>query len=101
MYIVVLTHLCFLQGFRVDINCKQLTVDFVNQSVLQIGGQESKRSDTTDFAEKLGAMNRRWQILQTRTTERVRNQKSLIKFKIVFIYNLPRIRMLNVQYYHK
>lgn len=55
-------------------NCKQLTVDFVNQSVLQIGGQdvESKRSDKTDFAEKLGAMNRRWQILQAHITERVR-----------------------------
>ncbi len=42
-----------------DVNCKQLTVDFVNQSVLQMSGVdvESKRSDNTDFAEKLGAMN--------------------------------------------
>ncbi|TNN68504.1 Nesprin-1 [Liparis tanakae] len=59
----------FLQkykGFRIDLTCKQLTVDFVNQSVLQISSQdvEGKRSDKTDFAEKLGAMNRRWQILQ-------------------------------------
>ena len=63
-----------LQGFRVDVSCKQLTVDFVNQSMLQIGGQdtESKRSDKTDFAERLGSMNRRWQILQGRITERVR-----------------------------
>ena len=63
-----------LQGFRVDVSCKQLTVDFVNQSMLQSGGQdaESKRSDKTDFAERLGAMNRRWQILQGRITERVR-----------------------------
>lgn len=63
-----------MQGFRVDLSCKQLTVDFVNQSVLQIGGQdvESKRSDKTDFAERLGAMNRRWQILQGRINERVR-----------------------------
>ena len=63
-----------IQGFRVDLSCKQLTVDFVNQSVLQIGGQdvESKRSDKTDFAERLGAMNRRWQILQGRINERVR-----------------------------
>ena len=55
-------------------SCKQLTVDFVNQSVLQIGGHdvESKRSDKTDFAERLGAMNRRWQILQGRINERVR-----------------------------
>ncbi|CAB1447010.1 unnamed protein product, partial [Pleuronectes platessa] len=59
----------FLQkykGFRIDLTCKQLTVDFVNQSVLQISSQdvEGKRSDKTDFAENLGAMNKRWQILQ-------------------------------------
>ncbi|TSR99415.1 Nesprin-1 [Bagarius yarrelli] len=53
-------------GFGIDLSCKQLTVDFVNQSVLQISSQdvEGKRSDKTDFAERLGAMNRRWQILQ-------------------------------------
>lgn len=53
--------------------CKQLTVDFVNQSVLQISSQdvEGKRSDKTDFAEKLGAMNRRWQILQGLIAEKV------------------------------
>lgn len=63
-----------------DVNCKQLTVDFVNQSVLQISGAdvESKRSDKTDFAEKLGSMNCHWQILQTRITERVRLQMQII-----------------------
>lgn len=61
------------QGFRIDLTCKQLTVDFVNQSVLQISSQdvEGKRSDKTDFAEKLGAMNRRWQILQGLIAEKV------------------------------
>ncbi|XP_059374492.1 nesprin-1-like isoform X2 [Carassius carassius] len=70
---VIQEYLQRYKGFRVDVNCKQLTVDFVNQSVLQISGAdvESKRSDKTDFAEKLGAMNCRWQILQTRITERV------------------------------
>ncbi|RXM34120.1 Nesprin-1 [Acipenser ruthenus] len=60
------------KGFKIDVNCKQLTVDFVNQSVLQISSQdvESKRSDKTDFAERLGAMNRRWQILQSLITEK-------------------------------
>lgn len=78
--------LCFsgvfsLKGFRVDLSCKQLTVDFMNQSVLQISGQdvESKRSDKTDFAERLGAMNRRWQILQGRINERVRHRCCLEK----------------------
>uniref|UniRef100_UPI0037E92F69 nesprin-1 isoform X2 n=1 Tax=Semicossyphus pulcher TaxID=241346 RepID=UPI0037E92F69 len=68
------------KGFRVDLSCKQLTVDFVNQSVLQISGQdvESKRSDKTDFAERLGAMNRRWQILQGRINERIQFMESLL-----------------------
>ena len=65
-----------------DLSCKQLTVDFVNQSV-QIG-QESdvKRSDKTDFAERLGAMNQRWQILQSRVNERVS------AYHIIYIYIL-------------
>ncbi|TRY83468.1 hypothetical protein DNTS_016212, partial [Danionella cerebrum] len=68
------------KGFRVDLNCKQLTVDFVNQSVLQISGAdvESKRSDKTDYAEKLGAMNCRWQILQTCITEKVQYLEGLL-----------------------
>ncbi|XP_019750512.1 nesprin-1 isoform X11 [Hippocampus comes] len=73
----------FLQkykGFRIDLTCKQLTVDFVNQSVLQISSQdvEAKRSDKTDFAESLGAMNRRWQILQGLITEKIRHLEGLL-----------------------
>ncbi|XP_029114386.1 nesprin-1 isoform X5 [Scleropages formosus] len=58
---------------KIDVNCKQLTVDFVNQSVLQISSQdaESKRSDRTDFAERLGSMNHRWQILKSLINEKV------------------------------
>lgn len=65
--------MCLLQGFHIDLTCKQLTVDFVNQSVLQMSSHdvEGKRSDKTDFAEKLGAMNRRWQILQGLIGEKV------------------------------
>uniref|UniRef100_A0ACB8GBS4 Nesprin-1 n=1 Tax=Sphaerodactylus townsendi TaxID=933632 RepID=A0ACB8GBS4_9SAUR len=61
------------KGFKIDLNCKQLTVDFVNQSVLQISSQdvESKRSDKTDFAEQLGVMNRRWQVLQGVIIEKI------------------------------
>ncbi|CAL9692474.1 unnamed protein product [Knipowitschia caucasica] len=75
---------CFLQkykGFRIDLTCKQLTVDFVNQSVLQISSQdvEGKRSDKTDFAEKLGAMNRRWQILQGLIAEKIQLLEGLIE----------------------
>ncbi|KAM4529485.1 nesprin-1 isoform 3-T3 [Fundulus diaphanus] len=74
----------FLQkykGFRIDLTCKQLTVDFVNQSVLQISSQdvEGKRSDKTDFAEKLGAMNRRWQILQGLIAEKIQILEGLLE----------------------
>lgn len=73
--------ICVSQGFRIDLTCKQLTVDFVNQSVLQISSQdvEGKRSDRTDFAEKLGAMNRRWQILQGLIAEKVTCQELDVK----------------------
>lgn len=68
-----LSPLSLLKGFKIDLNCKQLTADFVNQSVLQISSQdvESKRSDKTDFAEQLGAMNKSWQLLQGRVGEKV------------------------------
>ncbi|XP_061667964.1 nesprin-1 isoform X8 [Syngnathoides biaculeatus] len=74
----------FLQkykGFRIDLTCKQLTVDFVSQSVLQISSQdvEGKRSDKTDFAESLGAMNRRWQILQGLITEKIQHLEGLLE----------------------
>uniref|UniRef100_A0A3B3YSL6 KASH domain-containing protein n=1 Tax=Poecilia mexicana TaxID=48701 RepID=A0A3B3YSL6_9TELE len=74
----------FLQkykGFGIDLTCKQLTVDFVNQSVLQISSQdvEGKRSDKTDFAEKLGAMNRRWQILQGLIAEKIQILEGLLE----------------------
>ncbi|XP_029965559.1 nesprin-1 isoform X1 [Salarias fasciatus] len=69
------------KGFRIDLTCKQLTVDFVNQSVLQISSQdvEGKRSDKTDFAEKLGAMNRRWQILQGLIAEKIQILEGLVE----------------------
>uniref|UniRef100_A0A8C8SFJ9 Spectrin repeat containing nuclear envelope protein 1 n=1 Tax=Pelusios castaneus TaxID=367368 RepID=A0A8C8SFJ9_9SAUR len=69
------------KGFKIEVNCKQLTVDFVNQSVLQISSQdvESKRSDKTDFAEQLGAMNRRWQILQGLITEKIQLLEGLME----------------------
>ncbi|KAJ0062831.1 hypothetical protein NL108_008118 [Boleophthalmus pectinirostris] len=77
---VIQDYLQKYKGFRVDLTCKQLTVDFVNQSVLQLSGQEVevKRSDKTDFAERLGAMNRRWQILQGRINERIQFLEGLL-----------------------
>ncbi|XP_076782867.1 nesprin-1 isoform X4 [Arvicanthis niloticus] len=69
------------KGFKIDLNCKQLTADFVNQSVLQISSQdvESKRSDKTDFAEQLGAMNKSWQLLQGRVGEKIQMLEGLLE----------------------
>ncbi|KAL2082207.1 hypothetical protein ACEWY4_022025 [Coilia grayii] len=74
----------FLQkykGFRIDLTCKQLTVDFVNGSVLQMSSQdvEAKRSDKTDFAERLGAMNRRWSVLQGLVSQKIQVLEALLE----------------------
>ncbi|KAF4071108.1 hypothetical protein AMELA_G00281340 [Ameiurus melas] len=78
---VVQAYIQKYKGFGIDLSCKQLTVDFVNQSVLQISSQdvEGKRGDKTDFAERLGAMNRRWQILQGLITEKITLLESLLE----------------------
>ncbi|XP_049759928.1 nesprin-1 isoform X14 [Elephas maximus indicus] len=83
------------KGFKIDINCKQLTVDFVNQSVLQISSQdvESKRSDKTDFAEQLGAMNKSWQILQGLVTEKIQLLEGLLESWSEYENNVQGLRM--------
>ena len=46
-----------------EMDYKQWIVDFVNQSLLQLSNcdVESKRYERTEFAERLGEMNRQWQ----------------------------------------
>ncbi|XP_041710587.2 nesprin-1 isoform X1 [Coregonus clupeaformis] len=92
--IVIQDYLQKYKGFRVDVSCKQLTVDFVNQSVLQVSGQdvESKRSDKTDFAERLGVMNRRWQLLQGLITERVQFLESLLEAWLNYENNIQALK---------
>uniref|UniRef100_A0A8C7ULC6 Spectrin repeat containing, nuclear envelope 1b n=1 Tax=Oncorhynchus mykiss TaxID=8022 RepID=A0A8C7ULC6_ONCMY len=91
---VIQDYLQKYKGFRVDVRCKQLTVDFVNQSVLQISDQdvESRRSDQTDFAEKLGAMNRRWQLLQGLITERVQFLETLLEAWLNYENNIQGLK---------
>ncbi|XP_074852445.1 nesprin-2 isoform X5 [Carettochelys insculpta] len=52
--------------YMMEMNFKQWTVDFVNQSLLQIStcDVESKRYERTEFAEHLGEMNLQWHRLQ-------------------------------------
>ncbi|XP_045579617.1 nesprin-1 isoform X1 [Salmo salar] len=91
---VIQDYLQKYKGFRVDVRCKQLTVDFVNQSVLQISDQdvESRRSDQTDFAEKLGVMNRRWQLLQGLITERVQFLETLLEAWLNYENNIQGLK---------
>ncbi|XP_033126157.1 nesprin-1-like isoform X2 [Anneissia japonica] len=65
-------------GYKIVLSAKQLTVDFVNQSVLQISQDlDQKRGDKTDFAEKLGSMNKRWQILNAKIADEVKTLEDL------------------------
>uniref|UniRef100_A0A8C7KDH8 Spectrin repeat containing, nuclear envelope 1b n=1 Tax=Oncorhynchus kisutch TaxID=8019 RepID=A0A8C7KDH8_ONCKI len=91
---VIQDYLQKYKGFRVDVHCKQLTVYFVNQSVLQISDQdvESRRSDQTDFAEKLGVMNRRWQLLQGLITERVQFLETLLEAWLNYENNIQGLK---------
>ena len=45
---------------KIELSQKQLTVDFVNESVGDMSVDD--QSDHTDFAERLGVMNNRFQV---------------------------------------
>ena len=49
------------QGYKVELASKQLTMEFVNQSVLQPGPHEiDVPHEKLDYAEKLAELNQRW-----------------------------------------
>lgn len=56
-----------------EMNIKQWTVDFVNQSLLQMStcDVESKRYERTEFAEYLGEMNLQWHRVQASLNRKV------------------------------
>nr|XP_057913481.1 nesprin-1 isoform X6 [Doryrhamphus excisus] len=91
---VIQDYLQKYKGFRVDLTCKQLTVDFVNQSVLHLSGHdvETRRSDKTDFAERLGVMNRRWQVLQGRINERIQFLETLLQMWLEYESNVQALK---------
>ncbi|XP_064420837.1 nesprin-2 [Latimeria chalumnae] len=59
--------------YKTEMNFHQLTVDFVNQSVLQLSSQdiEKSRYDKTEFAEKLGDLNLQWQLIQGKLSKKI------------------------------
>ena len=73
-----------LQGLKVDISNRQLTVDFVNQSAIQsssVDTVDSPRlpwtSDKVEFAERLGQMNKRYQRVSSDVIDRLKNLEML------------------------
>ena len=53
--------LCHYQGYKVELASKQLTMEFVNQSVLQPGPHEiDVPHEKLEYADKLTELNQRW-----------------------------------------
>ena len=72
------------QGLKVDIANRQLTVDFVNQSSLQGSMADldstqstSYQNEKTEFDERLGQMNKRYQSCSSDVVERLKNLEML------------------------
>lgn len=67
-----------LQNIKIDINSKQMTVDFVNETVLHMGQEpQGQPGERTEFAEKLGQLNKRWQLVNSDVTDKLKNLESL------------------------
>ncbi|XP_046571092.1 nesprin-1-like isoform X2 [Haliotis rubra] len=64
------------KGYKIELSSKQLTVDFVNQQVLQPHIPEED-AEKLDFAEKLGEFNRQWKIFTSDVNERLRTLERL------------------------
>uniref|UniRef100_K7E389 Spectrin repeat containing nuclear envelope protein 2 n=1 Tax=Monodelphis domestica TaxID=13616 RepID=K7E389_MONDO len=66
---------------RMEMNYKQWIVDFVNQSLLQLSTSdvESKRYERTEFAERLGEMNRQWHKLHGTLNRKIQHLEQLLE----------------------
>uniref|UniRef100_UPI00398F5F01 nesprin-2-like n=1 Tax=Pristiophorus japonicus TaxID=55135 RepID=UPI00398F5F01 len=69
------------KNYQTEMGCRQLTVDCVNQSVLQISSLdvESDRYEKTEFAESLGALNSQWERLSRDVHSKVLHLESLLE----------------------
>ncbi|ESO86158.1 hypothetical protein LOTGIDRAFT_129690, partial [Lottia gigantea] len=59
-----------LQDYKVELASKQITIDFVNQSILQ-PQKEEEQTEKVAFAEKLGDLNNQWQIVSSNVNKRL------------------------------
>uniref|UniRef100_A0A4X2LQP5 Nesprin-2 n=1 Tax=Vombatus ursinus TaxID=29139 RepID=A0A4X2LQP5_VOMUR len=66
---------------RMEMNYKQWIIDFVNQSLLQLSTSdvESKRYERTEFAERLGEMNRQWHKLHGTLNRKIQHLEQLLE----------------------
>uniref|UniRef100_A0A8C4V5A0 Spectrin repeat containing nuclear envelope protein 2 n=1 Tax=Falco tinnunculus TaxID=100819 RepID=A0A8C4V5A0_FALTI len=67
--------------YMMEMNFKQWTVDFVNQSLLQMStcDVESKRYERTEFAECLGELNLRWHRLQASLNRKIQDLEYILE----------------------
>lgn len=65
------------QGLDVEIGYKQLTVDFVNEPGVQTPANELELTIQSDFAERLGVANKRWQNLKQNVKQSLKTMKLL------------------------
>ncbi|XP_066485712.1 nesprin-2 isoform X2 [Tiliqua scincoides] len=67
--------------YLMEMNFKQWTVDYVNQSLLQMStcDVESKRYERTVFAERLGEMNLQWHRLQGSLNEKIKELEHILE----------------------
>ncbi|CAH1803082.1 unnamed protein product, partial [Owenia fusiformis] len=66
------------KGIKIDVNNKQLTVEFIQQSSLQASIAEGGHGrDKIEQADRLGELHTRWQQLSIDVTERLKNYEML------------------------
>ncbi|KAK6181522.1 hypothetical protein SNE40_009358 [Patella caerulea] len=56
--------------YKVELASKQISIDFVNQSILQ-PQEEEEETEKAAFAEKLGELNNQWQVVSTNVSKRL------------------------------
>ena len=67
------------QSYKIDLTSKQLTVDFVNQDVLQPKDEQDgpPPAERNEFSERLGTLNSRWQEVSRHVSDRLKTLEAI------------------------
>ncbi|XP_041353316.1 nesprin-1-like isoform X4 [Gigantopelta aegis] len=66
------------KGYKIELSSKQMTMDFVNQSILQPMPQDPTEDfEKVDFGEKLAELNRQWKKAMTDVGDRLHSLEQL------------------------